>query len=84
VAVVAEQLVNRQNQLAQAQGNIALGLIQVYRSLGGGWQIRCDPQNAPEGPTSASLEPLGAPAAAVSQAAASPETPDPVSDSVEK
>jgi outer membrane protein TolC len=26
--------------LAQAQGEIALGLIQVYRALGGGWQIR--------------------------------------------
>jgi hypothetical protein len=27
--------------LAQAQGEIALGLIQVYRALGGGWQLRC-------------------------------------------
>jgi NodT family efflux transporter outer membrane factor (OMF) lipoprotein len=42
VAVIQEQLVTRQNQLAQAQANIALGLIQVYRALGGGWQIRCD------------------------------------------
>jgi NodT family efflux transporter outer membrane factor (OMF) lipoprotein len=42
VAVVEEQLVSRQNQLAQTEGDIALGLIQVYRALGGGWQIRCD------------------------------------------
>ena len=42
VAVVEEQLVSRQNQLAQTEGEIALGLIQVYRALGGGWQIRCD------------------------------------------
>jgi NodT family efflux transporter outer membrane factor (OMF) lipoprotein len=42
VAVVQEQLVSRLNQLAQAEGEIALGLIQVYRALGGGWQIRCD------------------------------------------
>jgi NodT family efflux transporter outer membrane factor (OMF) lipoprotein len=42
VAVLEEQLVSRQNQLAQAQGDIALGLIQVYRALGGGWQIRCE------------------------------------------
>jgi NodT family efflux transporter outer membrane factor (OMF) lipoprotein len=42
VAVVEEQLVSRLNQLAQAEGEIALGLIQVYRALGGGWQIRCD------------------------------------------
>jgi outer membrane protein TolC len=27
--------------LAQAQGEIALGLIQAYKALGGGWQIRC-------------------------------------------
>jgi NodT family efflux transporter outer membrane factor (OMF) lipoprotein len=35
-----------QDTLALAQGEIATGLIQVYRALGGGWQIRltgCDP-----------------------------------------
>ena len=38
---VAEQfLVQQQNLLAQAQGDIALGLITVYRSLGGGWELR--------------------------------------------
>jgi outer membrane protein TolC len=42
VALVSEQLVSRQNQLAQTEGEIAIGLIQVYRALGGGWQIRCD------------------------------------------
>jgi NodT family efflux transporter outer membrane factor (OMF) lipoprotein len=30
-----------QDQLAVAQGNVALNLISVYRALGGGWQIRC-------------------------------------------
>jgi hypothetical protein len=29
-----------QNQLAIAQGNIALNLISVYRALGGGWELR--------------------------------------------
>lgn len=29
-----------QDQLAVAQGNIALYLINVYRSLGGGWELR--------------------------------------------
>jgi NodT family efflux transporter outer membrane factor (OMF) lipoprotein len=51
VALVEQNLVQQQNSLAQAQGSIALGLIQVYRALGGGWQIRltdCDP-NAPPG-----------------------------------
>ena len=33
-------LTEQQDQLAVAQGDIALGLIAVYRSLGGGWQIR--------------------------------------------
>jgi len=33
-------LVQQQDTLAQAQGEIATGLIQVYRALGGGWQIR--------------------------------------------
>ena len=33
--------VQQQDNLAVAQGNIALNLINVYRALGGGWQIRC-------------------------------------------
>jgi NodT family efflux transporter outer membrane factor (OMF) lipoprotein len=38
---VAEQfLVQQQNAYAQAQGDIALGLIQIYRALGGGWELR--------------------------------------------
>ncbi|MFO0808223.1 MAG: efflux transporter outer membrane subunit [Gemmataceae bacterium] len=41
VVVIQERLVDRQQSLAQSQGQIALGLIQVYRALGGGWQIRC-------------------------------------------
>jgi NodT family efflux transporter outer membrane factor (OMF) lipoprotein len=32
-------LVLQQNDLAQAQGEIARGLIQVYKALGGGWEI---------------------------------------------
>jgi NodT family efflux transporter outer membrane factor (OMF) lipoprotein len=40
--------------LAQAEGNIALGLIQVYKALGGGWQIRCagcaEPPITPQSP----------------------------------
>jgi len=40
VALVEQNLVAQQNLLAQARGSIALGLIQVYRALGGGWQIR--------------------------------------------
>jgi NodT family efflux transporter outer membrane factor (OMF) lipoprotein len=32
--------VQQQDNLAVAQGNIALNLISVYRALGGGWEIR--------------------------------------------
>jgi outer membrane protein TolC len=36
-----QNLVQQQDTLAVAKGEIALGLIEVYRALGGGWQIRC-------------------------------------------
>jgi NodT family efflux transporter outer membrane factor (OMF) lipoprotein len=42
VVVIQERLVERQQTLAEAQGQIAQGLIEVYRALGGGWQIRCE------------------------------------------
>jgi NodT family efflux transporter outer membrane factor (OMF) lipoprotein len=37
--------VQQQDQLAIAQGNIALNLIDVYRALGGGWELRCQKEN---------------------------------------
>jgi NodT family efflux transporter outer membrane factor (OMF) lipoprotein len=52
--VTSNFLVGQQDKLAQAQGDIALGLIQIYKALGGGWQIRLPP---PDG-----IEPLPAPA----------------------
>ena len=49
--VVLLNLVQQQSLLAQAKGNIAQGLIQTYLALGGGWEIRCQPQdNGPLGP----------------------------------
>ena len=33
------QLVAQQDQLAAAQGNIAVSMVAVYRALGGGWQM---------------------------------------------
>jgi NodT family efflux transporter outer membrane factor (OMF) lipoprotein len=45
-------LVQLQDTLALAQGEIGLGLIQAYRALGGGWQIRltgCTPEPPPAG-----------------------------------
>src|SRR5271165_6865692 len=32
--------VQQQDQLAVASGNIALNLVNVYRALGGGWELR--------------------------------------------
>ena len=54
VTQLQQSLVLQQDTLAQARGEIAGGLIQVYRALGGGWQIRktgCNPAApAPQGP----------------------------------
>jgi NodT family efflux transporter outer membrane factor (OMF) lipoprotein len=59
VTQVEQIQVVQQDTLAQAEGEIVAGLIQVYRALGGGWQIRL--QNCAE-----LLPPPGA-AAAVTQ-----------------
>jgi NodT family efflux transporter outer membrane factor (OMF) lipoprotein len=40
VAQLELNQVTLDDTLAQAQGEIALGLIQVFKALGGGWQIR--------------------------------------------
>jgi NodT family efflux transporter outer membrane factor (OMF) lipoprotein len=56
LALLEQNLVLEQDLLAQARGDIALGLIEVYRTLGGGWQIRCTGQE-PAGPPQAA--PIG-------------------------
>ncbi len=40
LATIEQTLVTQQQLYAQAQGQIAQGLVQVYRSMGGGWEIR--------------------------------------------
>jgi NodT family efflux transporter outer membrane factor (OMF) lipoprotein len=35
-----QQQLSVENSLAGTEGDVMLGLVQVYRSLGGGWQIR--------------------------------------------
>jgi NodT family efflux transporter outer membrane factor (OMF) lipoprotein len=47
VFVFQENLTESQDQLAVAQGDIALSLIEVYRALGGGWQIRLGGSSTP-------------------------------------
>jgi NodT family efflux transporter outer membrane factor (OMF) lipoprotein len=40
VATLQQNLVSQQDQLANAYGQLVLSLIQTYRAIGGGWQIR--------------------------------------------
>ena len=41
VFVLQGNLVQQQDQLAQAQGDVVTSLVGVYKALGGGWEIRC-------------------------------------------
>jgi len=41
VFVFQSNLVQKQDQLAQIQGNVITSLVQLYKALGGGWQVRC-------------------------------------------
>jgi NodT family efflux transporter outer membrane factor (OMF) lipoprotein len=66
VAQLEQTVVVLQDTLAQARGEIALGLIMVYRAMGGGWQLRCTgceaaPVTAAETPRATLGEPLPAP-----------------------
>jgi NodT family efflux transporter outer membrane factor (OMF) lipoprotein len=56
VTQIEQALVVQQDTLAQARGEIALGLIQTYRALGGGWEIRCSTQ-----PTAPAIPTVGTP-----------------------
>ncbi|MBN2216224.1 MAG: efflux transporter outer membrane subunit [Pirellulales bacterium] len=40
VSTVQESLAHQQDLLAQAEGQVSMSLIEVYRATGGGWQIR--------------------------------------------
>jgi NodT family efflux transporter outer membrane factor (OMF) lipoprotein len=68
ITQLEQNLVLQQNTLAQARGEIAQGLIQIYRALGGGWEFRLagvEPgQSSPTatGPSDAAPPPLAPPA----------------------
>jgi outer membrane protein TolC len=50
VSQLEQALVQQEDTLTQARGEICTGLIQVYAALGGGWQIRlngCEPSRLP-------------------------------------
>jgi outer membrane protein TolC len=40
VILAQQSLLGEQDRLAATQGDLPLGLVSVYRALGGGWQIR--------------------------------------------
>lgn len=63
VTLLQQTLVQQQDVLAQAQGEIGLGLVQVFEALGGGWQIRLtDCQAAPlPVPSTAAANPASTP-----------------------
>lgn len=48
VATLQQNLVQQQNLYAQSLSNIDQGLIQVYRALGGGWDIRLGGTSGPQ------------------------------------
>jgi len=53
VDTIEQNLVQQQDLQAQARGQIAIGLIQVYRALGGGWEIRLGTGRGPQLPETA-------------------------------
>jgi NodT family efflux transporter outer membrane factor (OMF) lipoprotein len=50
-------LVQQQDALAVAEGQVAGSLVDVYRALGGGWQIRLQPLPALDAPAPEPIEP---------------------------
>jgi NodT family efflux transporter outer membrane factor (OMF) lipoprotein len=46
VALLEQNLVQQQDSLTRARGDVSLGLIEAYRAIGGGWQIRYNPASA--------------------------------------
>ena len=62
VFTVETLLVAQQDQFATAQGNLAVSLIELYRALGGGWEIRLDPMIEEPTPAGAESEPELVPA----------------------
>ncbi|MBY0524954.1 MAG: efflux transporter outer membrane subunit [Gemmataceae bacterium] len=47
VFVIQRQLEQEQDQLAISLGNAVQSVVQVYRALGGGWQLRCGREPPP-------------------------------------
>ena len=75
VSLIEQNLVDQQNQLAESQGSIAQGLVQVYRSLGGGWQLRLNSSQGAVAHAVQGAAPAGRPPEAVPAPVPLPPTP---------
>lgn len=76
VYTTQSSMVTQQDQLAATRGNIALNLIEVYRSLGGGWQYFVERSAAPATHSAEEVRPpLDAVERLPTPAAAPPEGP---------
>lgn len=42
VGYFAQNLLEQQDLAAQARGDVSLALVEIYRAIGGGWQVRLD------------------------------------------
>jgi hypothetical protein len=40
VGYFAQNLLEQQDLAAQARGDVSLALVEIYRAIGGGWQVR--------------------------------------------
>lgn len=77
--LIEQDLVRQKDLLAQARGQIAQGLIRVYKALGGGWEIRL--QSSEQGSATAPLPPPEAPTPAPGRKPAAEGTSTTISDS---
>jgi hypothetical protein len=60
-ATIQQTLVSQQDLWVQSRGQIAISLVQIYRGLGGGWEIRLTPQTEESvdlNPTASDVEQL--------------------------
>lgn len=77
VFTTQQLLVQQQDQLASALGNISLNLVQVYRSLGGGWEYFTHGQDRQAAACPLPAPPSTTPAEPVAPPPAQPASPTP-------
>jgi NodT family efflux transporter outer membrane factor (OMF) lipoprotein len=59
VFLFEETLADQQDELTVARGQIALSLVDLYRALGGGWEMRLGGQASASAPRPAETRPAG-------------------------